>query len=305
MRAFGNYILSSRFHAIAAVSLLSVFSFYISSIVVALIAMRRGGQYGLQVIIGSVVIVSVVLSIIYQIQFQDILFISLRTWIPVWCCAMMLRTSESQAVMVMTGGVFGGVFILLMYLLIDDVPGWWHSWFNNLFDTIISGDLTSEAAARIDKFKEDMALIAPMINPIIVTFLVIRLITTVLIARWWQSMLFNPGGFRTEFYGMRLPTVLFYITLVGILILMFDKEARLLPVRDLLWLMMAMYIFQGLSSVHRIVNDRKLSSTWLVLMYVLLLFPYTLPFMIVFTSCLGMADAWVKNKKNNIQNREN
>ena len=305
MRAFGNYILSSRFHAIATVSLLSVFSFYISSIVVALIAMRRGGQYGLQVIIGSVVIVSIVLSIIYQIQFQDILFISLRTWIPVWCCAMMLRTSESHAVMVITGGVFGGVFILLMYLLIDDVPGWWQSWFNTLFDTIISGDLTSEAAARIDKFKEDLTLIAPMINPIIVTFLVIRLITTVLIARWWQSMLFNPGGFRTEFYGMRLPRILFYITLAGILILMFDKEARLLPVRDLLWLMMAMYIFQGLSSVHRIVSARKLSSTWLVFMYVLLLFPYTLPFMIVFTACLGMADAWVKNKKINIQKPEN
>ena len=295
MRSFGNYLLSSRIHAIGFISLTSIVSFYMSSIMIALTVMRRGGVYGLQVIAGCVVFIVLVLSFINKIPYTDVLMIALRTWLPVWCCAMVLRKTESQAAMTLTAGFFGTIFIILMYVLIDDVPVWWQHWFNTFLDAVLKGNLTADATARIEQLKSDIGQIAPMINPLIISFLVIRLITVILIGRWWQSRLFNPGGFRKEFYGLQLPRPLIYLALIGIIALLIGNETQLSPVRDLLWLVIIMYLFQGISSVHRLIRKRNYSTAWLVAMYCFLVVLF--PHMIVFIACIGMADSWIRSKK--------
>lgn len=294
-RSFGNYLLSSRIHAIGVISLASIVSFYMSSIMIALAVMRRGGMFGLQVIAGCAVFVVLALSFINQLAYTDVLMITLRTWLPVWCCAMVLRKTRSQAAMTLVAGAFGVIFIILMYVLIDDVPVWWQNWFNTFLDAVLKGDLSADAAARIEQLKSDLAQIAPMVNPLIISFLVIRLVTVILIGRWWQSRLFNPGGFREEFYSLQLPRALIYLAVLGIIILLAGKESHLYPVRDLLWLVIIMYLFQGISSVHRLVRKRNYSSAWLVAMYCLLLILF--PHMVVFIACIGMADSWMRSKK--------
>ena len=288
-------MLSSRIHAIGFISLTSIVSFYMSSIMIALTVMRRGGVYGLQVIAGCVVFIVLALSFINQIPYTDVLMIALRTWLPVWACAMVLRKTQSQAAMTLTAGIFGTIFIILMYVLIDDVPVWWQHWFNTFLDAVLKGDLTADATARIEQLKSDVGRIAPMINPLIISFLVIRLVTVILIGRWWQSRLFNPGGFRKEFYSLQLPRPLIYLAMIGIIILLLGDETQLYPVRDLLWLVIIMYLFQGISSVHRLIRKRNYSTAWLVAMYsfLVILFPH----MIVFIACIGMADSWIRSKK--------
>lgn len=303
MRAFGNYILSSRIHAIGIVSLLSVLSFYLSSILMALIVLRRGGVFGIQVLSGCVILVILAFPIVLQISFEDILFISLRTWVPVWCCAMVLRKFESQAAAILVAGAFGALFIALMYMLVGDVPVWWQSLFNDLLDSIVAANLPEESLDAIEKLKTDIALIAPLMNPFIVSGMVISLSTTILIGRWWQSLLFNPGAFRKEFYAFQLPRSLLYLTLAGIVIMSFDSELQLSVVRDLLWLMIVMYLFQGISSVHRLVRTRGFSSTWLVMMYSLLLI--LAKYMILLVACIGMADSWMRSKKVIDKNKDN
>jgi hypothetical protein len=68
-----------------------------------------------------------------------------------------------------------------------------------------------------------------------------------------------------------------------------------MPVRDLLWLLIIMYLFQGIASIHRLVRVRELSAAWLVAMYCFLVVLF--PHMIVFIACIGMADAWMHGKK--------
>ena len=56
-----------------------------------------------------------------------------------------------------------------------------------------------------------------------------------------------------------------------------------------------MYLFQGISSVHRLIRKRNYSTAWLVAMYsfLVILFPH----MIVFIACIDMADSWIRSKK--------
>ena len=295
MRALGTYLLRSPVHAIGAVSLMAIFSFYLSSVMVAMLVMRKGGVYGLQVIAGSLVVCTLIMMVIFSLPVQDLLLIAVRAWLPVWCCAMALRYSESQAVMVLVAGLFGSLFIVLIYLLVDDVPLWWQTWFNDLMDALARDNPASEAVDAVEQLKAGMEMIAPMINPFIVAFLVIRLVTIVLAGRWWQSLLFNPGAFKREFYGLRLPRSLLYLVLPCALVLLWQPGQDSDLVRDLLWLVIVLYLFQGIACVHRLVNRRNLSVAWLVTMYSLLVVLF--PHMLVLIACIGMADSWSGARK--------
>jgi hypothetical protein len=294
MRSLGSYLLRSRIHAIAVVSLTAVLSFYVSSIMIALVVMRRGGGFGMQVIGGAVALVLLASVLIHAASAQTVLLNALQAWLPVWCCAMVLRRTESQAVMALLAGAFGAIFVVLIYMLVDDVPVWWQDWFSDLVDIVFADGLTGETAARIDQLKADLARIAPVINPLIVSFLMVRLITVILIGRWWQSRLFNPGGFRKEFYALQLPRPLLYPAFIGVAVMLIGDVSKLMPIRDVLWLLIILYLFQGLSSVHRLVRGREYSQLWLVAMYGLLVIVF--PHMIVLVACLGMADSWMRGK---------
>lgn len=295
LQVFGNYILSSRVHAIGVISLTSIVSFYMSSIMLALTVMRRGGKFGLQVIAGCMVFILLLLSLVNKIPISDVLIIFLRTWVPVWCCAMVLRKTESQAAMTLTAGAFGTLFIVLMYLLIDNVPVFWQTWFNHFLDALIKSGVTTDASTRVDQLKSDLSQIVPVINPLIMSFMVIWVVTVILIGRWWQSRMFFPGAFRKEFYALQLPRSLIYLALLGIIVLLLGNATKLMPVRDLLWLIIVLFLFQGLSSVHRLVQRKNYSRAWLVVMYsfLIILFPH----MVVFIACIGMADAWIRGRK--------
>ncbi len=124
--------------------------------------------------------------------------------------------------------------------------------------------------------------------------IVISLIITALIARWWQALLFNPGEFRKEFYALGLPRILCYPTLIGIFVLLLFKDLELAIIRDLLIVIVFLYLFQGLSTIHRAIRWRGLSHAWLIVTYTCLLL---IPQMVLFMACVGMADSWIGSGK--------
>ncbi|MBF8269033.1 MAG: hypothetical protein HW386_742 [Gammaproteobacteria bacterium] len=303
MRPFGHFLLSSRLHTIGLVSLTAVISFYLSSVLIALAVMRRGGKFGIQVIAGCILLLVLAVSLLQRVAVTDVLMNALLAWVPVWCCAMVLRQTESQAAMTMVAGAFGALFVIMIYVLVDDVPVWWQSWFNEMLNMVIDRNMTGDDAGNVERFRAFLTQMAPWINTLIISFLVIRLITVILIGRWWQAQLFNPGGFRQEFYALLLPRFLVYLAVLGVAALLLGDVPELMPVRDLLWLLVIMYLFQGLASVHRLVRGRELSPAWLVAMYSFLLILF--PNMIVFLACIGMADSWVRSKKRRVDSDTN
>jgi hypothetical protein len=84
-----------------------------------------------------------------------------------------------------------------------------------------------------------------------------------LVARWWQALLFNPGGFREEFHGFRLERrvaiILFAIVVAGV---MLPREYT--PWIELLSLPL---LIAGVALVHSSVKIMGFGGHWLGLMY--------------------------------------
>src|SRR5690606_20902856 len=85
-----------------------------------------------------------------------------------------------------------------------------------------------------------------------------------LLARYWQAALYNPGGFGVEFRALRYPagvTTLLVAVAVGLIV--FGLQLRT-------WSMICVIplTFAGLALIHARVAVRGGGSTWLVIFYI-------------------------------------
>lgn len=293
MRAIANYILRGRLQAMGITSFLTIISllvpamaYMLSGLPVSLVTLRRGPSIGFQVVAGSLVL-TLVLTFIVGIIPQVALAFCVGVWLPVWCCALVLRSTESQGMMALMAAAIGLLFILFMHLVIGDVTAWWRS----LLDLWIRSNLSATAG---EQYKQVLKIVTPLMNAIMAAMIMLSLILTTLAGRWWQSLLFNPGGFRPEFYALHFPRALCYLTVLGVGILFVIGEQQKSILVDVLWLVIVLYMFEGLSAIHRVVCQRKLSIVWLGLMYSLLIL---MPQIILFIACVGLVDSWVRGAR--------
>lgn len=294
MRALGGYMLLGRLQAVTAISLFTVvsmfippFSYLLSGVPAGLIILRKGPVYGMQVLLVcllAVVLFVAVIGVNPQVAFA----FALGIWVPVYLCCSVLRQTHSQGWMVFAAGSIAAVYVLVLHWLIADVPAWWQQWMelwiNNAFP---------EGGG--EQYQDILVQAAPAMNAIMAGAIASSLIVTSLLSRWWQSLLFNPGGFRPEFYALRLPGAVIFLSLVGIILLFTSGEQQGSAGLDILVVVIFMYLFQGLASVHRIVNAKKLPQIWLVVMYLLLIF---MPQAILIVACLGLVDSWMNREIN-------
>jgi Predicted membrane protein (DUF2232) len=285
----GNYILSGRFQAIAATTfsallslLLPPLAFLISGSVVALITLRKGGVIALQTLIASLVVL-LAFSLFANLPLELSLAYALVIWLPVWFASTVLRYCERQGLLLVTVGLLAAALIVAIYLIIGDVSAWWQQW----LDIMLEKTVPPEEMAQ---FKNVLEPAASMINAMMIAGLMLNILMSVLCGRWWQSKLFNPGAFQKEFHALCLPSVILPVSAMIVLLVFSLAEPWRDMFRDIMVVLMFLYLIQGISSVHRNVDKFKLSAAWIVSMYCLLIL---LPQMALFIACLGMTDVYV------------
>ena len=294
MRAIANYILRGRLQAIGVTSFLTIISllipalaYMISGLPVTLVTLRRGPVIGIEVIGGSLALTLALTYIVGIIPHVALAF-TLSVWLPVWCCAVVLRRTESQGIMALTAAGIGLLFILFMHLYFDDVTTWWKPWLEVLLKTAFTG-------ATGDQYQQVLKIVAPLMNAIVASVIMINMILTTLAGRWWQALVFNPGGFRPEFYSLGFPRIVFYLAMLVLVALSITGEWQQSVLIDILWLVIFLYMFQGLSAIHRTVHRRKLSITWLGFMYCMLIL--LAPYMLLFISFIGLVDSLMQTSR--------
>jgi len=298
MRALGTFILGGRLQAIGATSLLSIISLLIpplsyifSGVPVSLVTLRRGSVYGLHVILGSLIAV-MLFALFAKIEPHIATMFAIGIWGPIWLCANTLRMSESQGRLVLIAGIIGIVYVTLTHVMIDDVTAWWQNW----LDIWVEQSLP---AGQSDQYKDALKMTAPLLNAMVAAGIVTNVILTTMIARWWQASLYNPGGFKKEFYELRLPKELLLGVLLGLGIFLLDEAKPGTAVLDILVLLVFLYLFQGLATIHRAVAVNSVPKVWLVILYLML---FIIPQAMLFVACIGMVDSFVAKQRPQDQN---
>ena len=296
MRTLGNYILRGQLEAVSVVSLLtfislkflSPFSYLLSGVPTGLVILRKGPVYGLQVMLLSLLVV-LIFSLLVNIELRVVMIFMLAIWVPIYLCCCVLRFSQSHGWLVLMAGAIGLIYVIIVHVFVGDVAAGWQKLMEHWLDNALSKGDTQQ-------YREAMIQLAPFMNMVMAGGIVTSLVTAVFISRWWQAMLFNAGGFKAEFYALQLPGIAVVVMLAGVGLLYAGNKPQGSLGQDVLGIAIFLYLFQGISVVHRFISEKNISDLWLVIMYILLFF---IPQAVLFIACLGLIDSWLNKRTPN------
>jgi len=119
----------------------------------------------------------------------------------------------------------------------------------------------------VDEQARFASLIAPVLTGLIAALLQIVSLLSLLVGRYWQALLYNPGGFGREFRAIRFPLLPAMLLLACMLLgpNLGPQMAMLTP------LCSVPLVFAGLALIHGLVAQKRLARFWLVGLYVTLL----------------------------------
>jgi hypothetical protein len=290
MRILASFVMRGRSQAVMATTVLGMLSLILppvsilSSAVVALVTLRAGEREGL--LTGLLAAVACgFLGMIALGNALPVVGLALLSWMPIWLLAMMLRNTRSLSLTVQAGLVFGLALIAVYQLQFQDPVAEWRRLLEPVSQSLVESQLVDEAGrVRL------LEALARWMTGVLAAGFFLQLVLSLFLGRWWQSVLYNPGGFREEFHGLRASRVLGYLTL-ALLVVQFGLGTELALVRYLLVLLFTLYFLQGLAVVHAMVAQAGASMGWLIGVYALLIF--AMYYAMSALAAAGFADTWL------------
>lgn len=297
MRGFANFILSGRLQALlvtAAASaltlLLPLFS-HVAGGALALVTLRNGFVEGLVIALGVTVVLGglgFASSVGSGIVGTVVVVMMALMWVPVLVTAQVLRVTRSIDLSLLTAGAMAAAAMLGLYAWVGDPVSWWRDMLNaSLMPLLQQLDVPMTGAERAETIEG----LARMMTGALAATVLFTAMINLFIGRWFQSLLFNPGGFGAEFRTLRLGRRMGIAAVVVLAAASFlDGGIRELAL-SLTFLIGAMYTLHGLALVHGVIAIKGAHSGWLIALYLLMLF--ALPQVALVLAAAGFADSWL------------
>ncbi|MDH5484833.1 MAG: DUF2232 domain-containing protein [Gammaproteobacteria bacterium] len=211
--------------------------------------------------------------------------IVLLLWLPVWLVAAVLRKTVLLSVSLELTAVMGLLMVLVLQLFIPDTQSELSQGFVEIIQPAIDKQPTEAAKQQLT---DAVNIVLALLPGLLATGMVIGTMLSLLLGRWWQAALYNPGGLREEFNQLRLSKT---SALVATVILLLAALAGLPLLTMLAMVVLALYLLQGMAVVHGIMDLRQFATGWLFALYVMI---FMLPHLVILPlAVFGLTDTWV------------
>jgi len=274
MRFVAEYVMRGRIQALW-VSVLGagtlMFS-WLSAAVLALVTLRRGPREGAYILAWAVLPAGFLLA-----MFGDVSPLSMI--VGTTALAVLLRWSVSWPVTLVGASVAGALTGLGLLGLGANYLEQLAAMFAELFAGF--EERLSQGGREVKLRPPGIATIAGMLG----LMNAVACVMCLLLARWWQAALYNPGGFRAEFHKLRYPPALGTVLAVSILLVgALGAEYRPWAVLFAVPLSVA-----GLSYIHARGARRGQGTAWFTVFYILWLVLDPVKWIVI---GVAVADSW-------------
>lgn len=266
MNTFGKFLLAKEANAVVIAflcALLSVFNFptgIIAVIIVGLVTLQKGPKSGLW-LLAWIALPSIALLALRRVGLFDVL---LFRCVLMWVFAVALRRYRVWSLLLEAIALLGVMLIVLLHLFFPHLQAWWRTEL-----LAYMKPLFLEAHWHIKLTTAQItALLAPIATGIVFFFIAGTLVLQLIIARFWQFSLFNPGAFAKEFTQIRAGMVSIILMALLLILALFKKQMAL----DAFPLALLPFFIAGLSLMHFFAQQKKHLIYALILMYTGLFF---------------------------------
>ncbi len=288
MRGLAGFIMAGRLKAalvaasFAVLALIFAPTMILSGAAVALVTLRRGPREGL-VVAGAGALGSAVLAgLALGSPFPALWLVSVF-WLPMWLIAIVLRNTVSLQWTLQAMGALTALGVVSIFVALGNPVAWWRDILGQILMPILvqSGVPESTISSMID-------VTAPLMTGVLVGNLALTLLMSLLLARFWQARLYNPGGFGQEFRALRLGRSAAIATLALAALATMTRMPLAVNVALALAGLVAVH---GLAVVHGAIDRAKASRGWLFGLYAALF--VFLPEVVVLMCLVSVLDAWL------------
>ena len=179
--------------------------------------------------------------------------------------------------------------LIVVHAALEDPVAMWKPLLNDLLDSMQAAGLTIEGDRQ-----EVVARWASSMWGALGAFVLATVFGSMLLGRWWETLLRAPGAFGAEYRNLRLGIAL-GITVTVVFVLAVVAHGPL--VAALAWLGFVALAFQGLAAAHRSRAGGRLNRGWLAAIYLLLIVPLSSAVTVVALAIWGFADNWFRPRR--------
>lgn len=282
-----RYIMAGRLQAISFLVLFSVLALLLppltvlSNAAVALVTLRAGWQQGLILALAGAITLGL-LTFLLESNPSAGFILGLVQWSPVVVIAAVLYRTVSWDWTLQTVLMIAAAGILLFHAVVPDSAGLWREVLEKSVKPLLEAN-----QEQADSIEEWLSTFSHWMTGITAALFSVIWIASIIIARYWQAQLYNPGGFGEEFRELRLSraAAIAVIVLVAVSIATHNKVAI-----EILMVGVAVFLFQGLSMIHALVKRFEVHPVALFVLYIMIL---SVPhYMAVLLAAFGIIDSF-------------
>lgn len=288
LHRFASYVMRGRRQAVIVGLLFTILPLFgwVSNVIVSLVTLRKGAKEGAIVLLWIILPAVVVASLGNRlIILYGIIGGSLFTYV----LALVLRQTQSWKAVLTASLLLGLLAVLLAHAWIPNITEVWVNQFGhyalmikNQFNVVVD-------TARLQFF-------AKFATGFQVAFITLSGLINLILARGFQSMIYNPGQLRPELKTVRLSLwEVLILLLIGLL-----SFLGIVMAQDAISVVGLIFILAGLSVVHALADLRNVANKWIFLFYVLLVvfFPYVAVALVIFAVIDSMFNLRYRLKRN-------
>jgi hypothetical protein len=264
----------------------------VSSAAIALITLRRGASEGLY-ILGCGAIAAGLLGVFIQGNFQyAIAFLLL--WLPIWLISIVLREGQNLSLAVEVSVFLGILGIIGVYIFIASPTSMWKPILAQIITQMTPTDVP------IENIRQAVEILSRYMTGTFFAGIVVTLLSGLFLGRWWQAILYNPGGFRQDFLTLTTSPrfTLAAIVVIGVAFAKLGVMSEIAA--NIVTILFVLYVLVGIAILHTVLAAQNYGKHIVPMFYItLILIPINLkPFVLLAIALVGLTDMWLDLRKN-------
>ena len=252
MKALAEFILRGRLQALI-VALIGSFFPLISTAAIALVSLCKGAKEGTLLFLW----VSLALVLLQQSGSEN----PLLTAVSIVSLGIMVLAAEVHRVM----ASWQWTLLVIVVVAVISAQGFAILMGSSVTSLVATAqDLLNAVKSQGQDAQLSIALSESMLLGLVATILAIGSMMSLMLARWWQAGVQNPGGFQKEFHGFSIDAKIAVILIVILVVGQFFSQSAQIWV-DIAALPL---IIAGIALVHFAVKLFGQGRQWLAFLYV-------------------------------------
>lgn len=219
-----------------------------------------------------------------------------------WVFAAMLHRKASWSTVLQVAALIGVLAISVIHLAYPEISDWWGVQLQTYYEQAqaVSKQITTATAGSAvtvpplgETQREAIQVTRNYATGFMTAGILLNAIMQLIIARWWQAIVFKPGSLRRELHSIRLSKLAGSLFFLSLALFYLGNSV----ITDIMPVICLLFAAAGLSLIHYFFGLMRSPMVWFWLTFLYVSIIFAMPLSVWIVDILGLVDVWMDIRK--------